>query len=82
MARYNTTEHENGEIDSTVPGWVVTYPASCNGRLGDIGFVASSGYGGSDFVHFDLKTGEPYGAHLTIAARDRLKAMRRDFKRE
>lgn len=78
---YNTTKHDTGEIDSLVPGWIVTYPASCNGHVGDIGFVASRGYGGSGFIHFDPATGEPYGIPLTAAARTRVKTMRKDFRR-
>lgn len=77
---YNHTKHDDGEVSSVVPGWEVFYPATCNGNLGDLGFVASRGYGGSGFVHFDLRTGEPYGMPLTQAARARLKAMRRDFR--
>jgi len=79
MPRYNVTAHANGERTSTVPGWEVTYPATCNGHLGDIGFVASTGRGGSNFVYFD-GDGEPYGYLITRAARARLKAMRRDFR--
>ncbi len=76
--RYNYTRHANGEITSLVADWIVTYPATCNGRLGDLGFVTSRGYGGSDFVHFG-RDGRPYGFPLTIAARERLTAMRRGF---
>jgi|SRR6478735_1949715 len=76
--RYNYVENDAGEIMSQTPGWTVIYPATCNGHLGDIGFVASTGMGGSGFVHFDLTTGEPYGMPLTKAARERLIALRRD----
>jgi hypothetical protein len=82
MARYNTRTMPTGEVESDVPGWTVTYPAQCNGGLGDIGFVASRGYGGSGFVYFDVRDGHPYGMPLTVAARDRLKAMRKDYIQE
>lgn len=83
MARFNY-KHDltTGENTSEVPGWLVTYPATCNGHLGDLGFVASSGYGGSGFVHFDRVTGAPYGMPLTKAARARLIAMRAEFGKE
>jgi hypothetical protein len=78
--RYNLEPgHTAGTWVSDVPGWTVTYPATCNGRVADLGFVASRGWGGSDFVHFDTVTGEPYGFPLTEAARRRLVAMRRDL---
>lgn len=80
--RYNHTRHTNGEITSEVRGYRVTYPATCNGRLGDIGFVESLGTGGSDFVHFDPTTGCPYGTPLTAVASSRLVLMRRDAQRE
>lgn len=79
MPRYNLEPGgQEGEWVSLVPGWVVTYPASCNGRVGDLGFLASRGYGGSDFVHFD-SDGMPYGMPMTKAARKRLIQMRRDL---
>jgi len=68
-----------GEYESEVAGWTVTYPAACNGRVGDLGFLSSTGQGGSGFVHFDQQ-GEPYGMPMTIKARARLLAMRRDLK--
>jgi hypothetical protein len=77
--RYNVRELEPGVLASDVPGWTVEYPSACNGRVGDVAFVSSRGVGGSGFVHFDVRTGEPYGFPLTVAARDRLRAMRRDF---
>jgi hypothetical protein len=80
--RYNTRPTDvPGESESDVPGWTVTYPASCNGHLGDIAFIASRGFGGSGFVHFDHRTGQPYGFTLTAAARERLIRMRRDNPR-
>lgn len=77
-ARYNVRPGDGpGELSSDVPGWTVTYPAACNGHLGDVGFVASRGYGGSGFVHFE-RDGRAYGAPLTRAARERVERMRRD----
>jgi hypothetical protein len=78
--RYNLEPGEpEGTWVSLVPGWVVEYPAACNGRVGDLGFVSSRGYGDSGFVHFDTRTGLPYGMPLTQAARKRLIQMRRDL---
>lgn len=73
----------NDQISSMVPGWEVTYPTQCNGRMADLGYVASMGNGGSFFIHFDEVTGEPKGLEadmLTKAARERLLALRRDFR--
>ena len=68
-----------GELESDVPGWTVIYPAACNGRIGDLGFIVSRGYGGSDFVHFD-PAGHAYGMPMTKAARARIERMRRDAR--
>lgn len=71
-----------GQMSSMVPGWEVSYPVQCNGRMADLGYVASLGYGGAYFIHFDA-AGEPTGLEadmLTKAARARLLAMRRDFR--
>lgn len=70
-------------MTSMVPGWEVTYPTQCNGRMADLGYVASLGYGGSHFVAFsrDESDEEPYcDAPLTKAARARLIQMRKDFR--
>lgn len=64
------------EFITTVRGWVVIYPAKCNGHLGDLGFVVpASKYGLSDFVHFD-SNGEPYGTYMPKAVSARIRAMR------
>ena len=62
------------ELTTYVAGWSVTYPAACNGRIGDLGFVAFL-HGGSDFVHFDT-TGKPYGTSMPKAVQARIVAMR------
>jgi hypothetical protein len=77
--RYNHTIHANGEVTSEVPGWTVTYPSMCNGRIADLGFICSTGYGSSEFVHFEYTTGAPYGFGMTKAAKARIMQMRRDF---
>ncbi len=79
MIRYNFTRHENGEITSEVRGWSVTYPSTCNGEIRDLGFMASTGFGRSDFIHFHPETNEPYGCVMPKAVRERVAAMRRDF---
>lgn len=64
------------EVTTIVRGWTVIYPASCNGRIGDLGFVVPrSLYANSAFVHFD-SNGEPYGTYMPQAVRARIKAMR------
>ena len=80
--KYNHVRHENGEITSTVGNWEVTYPSTCNGRLSGLGFVASLGYGGSDFVHFDGYN-QPYGTLLlTKKTAARLATMAKDYESE
>lgn len=83
MARkYNHVRHENGEITSTVGNWEVTYPSTCNGKLHRLGFVASLGYGGSDFVFFD-RHNQPYGTPLlTKKTAARLATMAKDYESE
>lgn len=74
--RYNRTVGDDGVVSSEVAGWRVEYPTTCNGRLGDLGFVYTP-RGHSDFVHFN-QSGEPYGLLLPLKVAARLKAMRRD----
>ncbi len=74
--RYNRTVGDDGVISSEVAGWRVEYPTTCNGRLGDLGFVYPPS-GNTTFVHFDAG-GEPYGLLLPRKVAARLKAMRRD----
>lgn len=62
------------EVTTYIDGWSVTYPAACNGRIGDIGFVVAP-RGRSDFVHFDT-TGRTYGTYMPKAVQARIVAMR------
>lgn len=65
------------EVTTEIDGWSVTYPASCNGRIADLGFVShdSKNHSYSEFVHFDLH-GEPYGTYMPKAVIKRIRAMR------
>ena len=63
------------EITTEIDGWSVTYPAECNGRIADLGFVFHYRMGNSDFVHFD-RNGEPYGTYMPKAVIRRIRAMR------
>ena len=65
----------NEEVTTTIDGWSVTYPASCNGRIGDLGFVFHYRMGNPDFVHFD-RNGDPYGTYKPKAVIRRIRAMR------
>jgi len=76
-ARFDHTVHPDGEVTSEVRGWTVTYPATCNGRLADLGFV-SGPYGRSDFVHFDAD-GQPYGTPMPKDVARRVTRMRHHF---
>ena len=62
---------------TTVDNWVVIYPASCNGRIGDIGFVYPLN-GNSNFVHFD-RFGMPYGTYMPKKVAARVRAMRNRY---
>ena len=64
------------EVTTYIDGWYVTYPAMCNGRLCDMGFV-SFNYG-SDFVYFN-DDGEPYGTYMPKAVIRRIRAMRNRY---
>ena len=68
------------ETTTEVAGWVVIYPAECNGAIHDLGFVYPiSYYRTCEFVHFNAK-GEPYGPYMPKKVRARLIAMRnREF---
>ena len=65
------------EITTEIDGWSVTYPASCNGRIGDLGFVVRPN-GFSDFVHFD-RYGMPYGTYMPKKVKARIRAMRNRY---
>ena len=70
------------EIATEVEGWVVIYPAECNGAIRDLGFVyPNSGYRTCEFVNFNNR-GEPYGPYMPKKVRARLIAMRnREFRK-
>ena len=71
------------EVTSIIEGWSVTYPATCNGHLADMGFVFPvSGYCSSTFVHFDVD-GNPYGADVYVPKNvlARLRAMRNSVRK-
>ena len=60
---------------TTVAGWVVIYPATCNGALRDLGFVYPLN-GNSNFVHFDSH-GLPYGTPMPKKVAAKLVTMRK-----
>lgn len=66
------------EHTSTIAGWTVIYPATCNGALRDLGFIYLTNGFNSDFVHFDGH-GMPYGAYMPKKVAARLVAMRNRY---